>query len=262
MRRVVRTRALLRTISREALLRLVDDADRLLHRIRCRLGSGTSDAGAQVATPYGELWRPRNEQEAMALILNEVDTEVFERTGEADAAQLAPLIEPDHTVLDLGCGIGRVARYVAPRCRCLWAVDASEAMLAMARRRLDSHGNVRFAACEGTTIPAVADESVNLVYALLVLQHLEREDAFLLLREIRRVLEPGGTAVLTFPNLLSDAYLRSFLTYAETGETRNRSRARFYTPQEVERLLPAAGLGVSSLDAGVEIRVTAHALLA
>jgi predicted TPR repeat methyltransferase len=31
--------------------------------------------------------------------------------------------------VDLGCGIVRVVRYVAPLCREIWAVDASQTML-------------------------------------------------------------------------------------------------------------------------------------
>jgi ubiquinone/menaquinone biosynthesis C-methylase UbiE len=126
-------------------------------------------------------------------------------------------------------------------------------MLAAARRRLEGLPNVRFARGEGTSMPAVPGGSVDLAYALLVLQHLEREDAFALLRDLRRALRPGGRAFLTFPNLLSDAYLTAFVEQVDGGEVANPARARAYTPQEVERLLPAAGLPIERLDAGVEI---------
>ncbi|MBW3547508.1 MAG: class I SAM-dependent methyltransferase [Actinobacteria bacterium] len=161
-------------------------------------------------------------------------------------------------MLDLGCGIGRVARYVAPRCELLWAVDASEQMLTMARRRLGDLPNVRYERCLDNAVPVVPDASVDLAYSVLVLQHLEREDAFQLLRDLRRMVRPGGVAWLTFPNLLSDEYLSAFLAYVDQGQMANRCRARFYTPQEVERLLPAAGFEVEELDAGVEIKVVAR----
>ena len=128
-------------------------------------------------------------------------------------------------------------------------------MLAGARRRLAQADNVRFARCDGTRVPAVPDEAVDLAYSLITLQHLEREDAFALLRELRRVIRPGGRAFLTFPNLLSDVYLAAFLEQVDRGEVANPARARAYTPQEVERLLPAAGFSVERLDPGVEIAV-------
>jgi hypothetical protein len=97
-----------------------------------------------------------------------------------------------------------------------------------------------------------------MAYSLLTLQHLEREDAFLLMREICRVVRPGGTVYLTFPNLLSEVYFSGFVAYAEEGEVSNPVRARLYTAQEVEWILPAAGLEVLEVEVGTEIRVRAR----
>jgi len=214
----------------------------------------TPGGGAAVSPEvYGPLWAPRDEEEAMAQILNCTDPAVFEATGEELAGMLASLAGPEPVMLDVGCGIGRVARHAARHCRLLWAADASEAMLAMARRRLANLGNVRFTRCLGTRLPEVPDASVDLAYSVLVLQHLEREDAFLLLKDIHRALRPGGRLYVTFPNLLDDVYLATFIEGAEGGQTANPSRTRLYTPQEVERLLPAAGFEPEELEAGTEI---------
>jgi ubiquinone/menaquinone biosynthesis C-methylase UbiE len=208
-------------------------------------------------TRYGDLWKPADELQAMQLVLDESDADRFEASGREQASRvLWPLIEPSDVVLDLGCGIGRVARYVSECCRILWAVDASETMLALARERLADRSNVRFALCQGTTIPALADNSIDFAYSILTLQHLEREDAFKLLLELRRMMRPKAKAFLTFPNLLSDEYLSSFLEYVEAGEASNPVRARFYTPEEVRRLIPVAGFDIQSFVAGVEIEVT------
>ena len=43
-------------------------------------------------------------------------------------------------------------------------------------------------------MPAVPDDAVDVAYSLLTLQHLEREDAFALLRDLRRVVRPGAAA--------------------------------------------------------------------
>jgi ubiquinone/menaquinone biosynthesis C-methylase UbiE len=205
---------------------------------------------------YGDLWQPGDERQAMQLVLHETDPDVFETSGRRQAEDiLCPRIDGANVVMDLGCGIGRVTRYVAGCCGALWAVDASERMLGLARERLKGLANVRFAVCEGTRIPGIESGSVDFVYSILTLQHLEREDAFLLLREVHRVLRRGGSAFFTFPNLLSDVYLEAFLNYAEGGEVANPARARFYTPEEVGRILPAAGFEVHNLAAGVEIEV-------
>lgn len=235
-------------------VRLIDVAISRLSELRRRVAGGAPGDGGPPGG-YGALWRPGDERQARLAILNEADPEAFERAGEEDARRMSSLIGVDDVVLDLGCGIGRVARYVAPVCRTLWAVDASGVMLDHAARRLSGAGDVRFARSEGTRIPALGDASIDVAYSLLTLQHLEREDAFALLRDLRRIVRPGGRAYLTFPNILTDTYLDSFLNYVDAGEVGNRARARFYTPQEVERLLPVAGFGLERIDAGVEIVV-------
>ncbi|HVM67844.1 MAG TPA: class I SAM-dependent methyltransferase [Acidimicrobiales bacterium] len=250
--------------ARRAVVRALGRLEKAAGAARHRLEAGPGRPGGDdrsIAGPgegrYGQLWDPPADSDAMALILNTTDTEEFERTGRADAERLRAFLPQDGTALDVGCGIGRVARYLAPHCATLWAVDASPRMLELARERLREVPNVRFARCVDTDIPDVPTASVDLVYALLVLQHLEREDAFLLLEELRRVLKPGGTLFVTFPNLLSDTYLSAFLEYARRGETANPARARMYTPQEVARILPAAGFD-ADIEADVEIVAVCH----
>lgn len=206
---------------------------------------------------YAPLWNPPDEAGAIAQIYNTDDPGSFEEGGQQDFAQLAPYLDASSTALDLGCGIGRVARYVAPRCETLWAVDVSQRMLDLARGRLSEHRNICYTLCDDTRFAEVPSGSVDLAYSLLVLQHLEREDAFLLLEELRRVIKPSGTVVLTYPNLLSDTYLDCFVRYAHEGASVEPARARLYTPQEVERILPAAGFSCE-IDAATEIRVVAR----
>lgn len=213
-------------------------------------GSGAHGAG------YAQHWLPPDQRTARIAIYNSDDEVRFEEGGRRDADRVGEHISPASVVLDFGCGSGRVARYVAPLCAELWAVDVSPRMLELAAERLADSTNVRFARCHDVTIPDVASASVDVVYSLLVLQHLEREDAFLVLRELRRVIRPTGVAVLSFPNLLADGYLEGFVRYALTGEVANQARARVYTPQEVERLLPAAGFSVVDIEAGDNIIVT------
>ena len=234
------------------LVRGLREVERVAAGARRRLENGAAGAPPATAERYGALWDPPADADAMALILNTTDPETFESTGRADAERLSAYLPEGGTALDLGCGIGRVARYLAPRCATLWAVDASARMLDLARTRMADLSNVRYATCVDTAIPDVPDGGVDLAYALLVLQHLEREDAFLLLEELRRVVAQSGTVVVTFPNLLSDTYLAAFLDYVRNGQVTNQARARMYTPDEVARVVTAAGFDVD-LEVDVEI---------
>ncbi|HEV2360493.1 MAG TPA: class I SAM-dependent methyltransferase [Acidimicrobiales bacterium] len=209
-------------------------------------------------TGYVTHWNPRTVSDAMKLIVVTDDDDYFLESGKQIAGDILALYGGEAAeigdVLDIGCGIGRVARHVAPRARKLVMADISEPMLEMAGARLRDQRNLEFFHSAPNTLRGLDDDSFDLVYSVLVLQHVEREDAFLMLREIKRVLKPGGKAFLTFPNILADQYLESFVTYAETGEqATNVARARFYTPQEVARLIPASGLTLVDLREGPEL---------
>lgn len=60
------------------------------------------------------------------------------------------------------------------------------------------------------------DGSVDGVYASHVLEHLCRQDFYKSLRNIRRLLKPGGVLRLIVPDLLSRS--RHYLTLAEQGD--------------------------------------------
>ncbi len=64
------------------------------------------------------------------------------------------LLPPDAAVLDFGCGIGRVAATLAPRCRSVLGVDVSAGMVAEARRRHAGVPGLRFDTTDGTRLPA------------------------------------------------------------------------------------------------------------
>lgn len=112
----------------------------------------------------------------------------------------------DSTALDLGCGVGRMTRALARRFGTVIGVDVSDEMVRRARELHppNSYRNVRFAESDGVSI-ALDDESVDFVFSYEVLQHMPSRDVILrTLAEIRRVLRPGGFALVhvhTAPSL-------------------------------------------------------------
>lgn len=108
-------------------------------------------------------------------------------------AALAAMLPAHWTVADLGCGTGDVALELARRVRRVHAVDESEAMLAGARRRLAGRENVSLHAADLAALP-LPDGAVDAALMLLVLSYLD--DARGALREMARVLRPGGRAIL------------------------------------------------------------------
>ncbi len=100
------------------------------------------------------------------------------------------------TVADVGTGTGFVAAGLAPRVRSVVALDNSPAMLDVARKNLDalSLGNVELLLGEITALP-LESGSVDAAFANMVLHHAENPEA--MLREMVRIVKPGGAVVIT-----------------------------------------------------------------
>jgi SAM-dependent methyltransferase len=94
---------------------------------------------------------------------------------------------------DLGCGSGRWAAGVAPRVGALHCIDPSEQALAVARRRLAGHPNIRFHHAAADSIP-VPDGSQDFGYSLGVLHHVP--DTAGALADCVRKLKPGAPFLL------------------------------------------------------------------
>ena len=97
-------------------------------------------------------------------------------------------IAPDATVIDVGCGTGRVTEAllaIVPRGRVL-AVDASEAMVALARARLGDRAQVW---CQDV-LDLELDEPVDAIISTATLHWVTDHDR--LWRCLARALRPGG----------------------------------------------------------------------
>jgi ubiquinone/menaquinone biosynthesis C-methylase UbiE len=96
--------------------------------------------------------------------------------------------------LEVGCGTGRISLGVAKRSRNIriTAVDSSRAMLAVARsiaRSQDLTGRVAFRFMDARTL-TWEDHCFDAVFCHNMLHHLE--DPLPVLREMKRVVKPGG----------------------------------------------------------------------
>jgi SAM-dependent methyltransferase len=111
-------------------------------------------------------------------------------------ARWAPLA--GSTVLDFGCGIGRVCARLAPLADRVVGVDVSGRMIAEARLRVTAP-NVRFEQSGGSDLSGFADESFDLVLAVDSFPFLVRVGEALLARtlaETARLLRVGGSLVV------------------------------------------------------------------
>lgn len=98
-------------------------------------------------------------------------------------------------LLDVGCGTGTLAvriRGAHPGVE-ITALDPDPKALAIARRKAERAGvAVRFEQGYGDALP-FADASFDRVFSSMMLHHLDRAVKLGMLRDVRRVLRPGGT---------------------------------------------------------------------
>jgi SAM-dependent methyltransferase len=211
---------------------------------------------------YKAVWNRAASKNAVDAIFTGATPDVFESSGKGDADRLLPLIGPHSHVLNIGCGIGRVEKYLAPHVTEIWAVDISGEMIARARVRLAEFRNVHFRELAlDEFLTAFRSDSFDLIFSFLVLQHMEREDAFRYLQDAHRILTPGGRLSVQFPNLLSPEYSAAF---REGAGLRHRSpgRVRAYTETEVRHVLEMSHFEVESMavSAGSENNAEIYAI--
>jgi len=153
----------------------------------------SDDIGARMR----EDWNRRAQENARWYIASDVkDGDEFRASGAFDVDRsLAGL---DHhwlksaTVLEIGCGTGRMTEFLAPLVHQLYAVDVSTEMIERARARLGVVGNLELLLVRGDNLAEFSDQSFDLVVSYIVLQHIPNPVVRQYFRDIRRILRPNG----------------------------------------------------------------------
>jgi SAM-dependent methyltransferase len=111
---------------------------------------------------------------------------------------LSDHLRPGITILEIGCGTGYFTRELTQRGADIVAIDVSPDLLEIAKAK-SSAPNVRYEIQNACAL-TYSDATFDSVVGSSILHHLEIEEA---LREIYRVLKPGGTIYFTEPNMLN-----------------------------------------------------------
>lgn len=103
-------------------------------------------------------------------------------------------IQPDHVVLEVGCGVGQTSVLLAKQCGCrLIGVDIHEGMIDFARKRARRHGlsdRTEFRLGDISNLP-FEDERFDVVFGESITAFAP--DHGKAITEYARVLKPGGT---------------------------------------------------------------------
>lgn len=129
-------------------------------------------------------------------------------------------------VLDFGCGNGRLFELFKGKNIAYTGIDQSGGLIARARTRHAEDvvsGAARFIEMTDETLP-FPDASFDCVFSIAAVHHIpsaEKRDA--LMRELRRVLVPRGTLVITVWNLWQKEY-RGLVVRAALDKIAGRSQ--------------------------------------
>lgn len=157
----------------------------------------------------------------------------------------AAKLRGDETVLDVGCGTGHTALAFAPRAAAVIGVDLTDAMLAQARRLAGERQirNITFRLGDVERVP-FPDASFDIVTSRYSAHHYPRPAVAL--REIKRVLKPGGRCLLVDVVVPDDATVDTFLNAIEL--LRDRSHVRDHSVAQWQAMLQAQGFRAEALE--------------
>ncbi|NIO27861.1 MAG: methyltransferase domain-containing protein [Candidatus Latescibacteria bacterium] len=161
---------------------------------------------------YVSSYRPYDEQ----------DPEEFWKWGRILAERFLGESQIDftgeETVLEIGCGIGRMTAYFSERFRRVDGIDVSPEMISQAEENLAEYGNVGLHVGNGCDLSNFDDSSFDFVFSYITFQHIpDPRITAGYIREAGRVLKTGGHFYFQVNNMPRS--IRSVLRIRSRGAT-------------------------------------------
>ena len=146
-----------------------------------------------------QLWDKLSKENSRYYIYSDcgksISEEQFKKSGEADYNRLIKnddLINTFDSILDIGCGTGRLTASMGYYFDRVVGIDISGEMIKLAKERLYDFNNIELIETNGYTIP-LPDKSISIAFSYLVFQHMKTEGMVESnFSEAYRVLKSGG----------------------------------------------------------------------
>lgn len=201
---------------------------------------------------YQEFWDRQSEtvEAAIRAVDGSSDETTVQLTGKWTANQVTQALDlqAGDTVLELGCGVGRIGRELAPDCAHWVGSDISPNMLKAAAHRLSALDNVELAQLDRSGFQGLfADDSFDKAYSVAVFCHMDKEDLYLYLRDLHRIVRPGGLIYIETWNLAHPVGWRRWehevrnWSSLSPGERKDAGRNQFCHPAELALYVKQAG---------------------
>jgi len=213
---------------------------------------------------YAQVWDAMADspENALRAVCGQTTEEEVRASAAEPIADLVDLISTgvNDDVLEIACGVARIGRELAPRCRSWTGADRSPNMLRFAAARLDGGGKTRLVQLRRSGLSDLPDCAYDVVYCINSMAHMDEIDHWRYLRDSLRVLRPGGRILFENLNLKSPQGWKAFVEL----EHKYRDAAvpsymtRFSTPEELVEYAARAGFELIRTDEkGVMVILTA-----
>jgi SAM-dependent methyltransferase len=188
---------------------------------------------------------------------HEQESEEFFRQGAAETDTFLSFcgVVPSReaSVLEVGCGVGRMTRRLAQLFGKVIALDISEEMLRRCRDNLSSFDNVEYRLVEGDgTLGRPCEGGVDVVFSYVTFQHVPSAVAQLRYFEnCARALRTGGKLAV---QIRSSSMAATLLTYAGNLAHRVRGRrtlSRSWRGSRVRAIAVIEALQTQGVDAAI-----------
>lgn len=141
--------------------------------------------GKKIVNHAGEVWN--------------WETPAGKKRWQRRVKMLTSHITAEMQVLEVGCGTGYFTKELQKTGANILAIDISPDLLERARQEV-SNANVTFKIENAYELSSLSDNSFDTIVGSSVLHHLDIKKA---LRQLYRVLKPGGSMYFTEPNMLN-----------------------------------------------------------
>lgn len=189
-------------------------------------------------------WEARSAGNARLVVSGTADVAEHDASGLATALDVVTeaRVTASDVVLEIGCGVGRVGKHLAPRCARWIGTDVSGKMLTHARETLRGANNASFQRISGFDLTGIADASVDVVYCTGVFMHLDEWERYTYLVDARRVLKDNGRLYVDNYGLTTPRGWEFFMETARVPvEQRPPQISRSSTAEELRTLAEHAG---------------------
>ena len=170
---------------------------------------------------------------------NNIDTDIWQLEKDRDYSFIERYISKDMRVLDLGCGLGKMAEMLHDKVKEYYGVDISDGAIEICKKRNQDKKNAFFFSNNGFDLRDFDDNYFDFVFSIVTFQHIKRDIIIGYLKEIVRVLKDDGNFALQFLNKMyyhTDAFYDNLEKTTEEKTWKFGGSIASFSPEEINFL--------------------------